>query len=365
MANKQEILDIIERERNELDFQLAEDGYDCPESIFVQQAIELLNGKRAELEGLIIDEKSKDPDEASSLMPSQAQNNLDVAESICSSSTTSEDNLIDEDCDLTVDDIDITPVSSNVKHFCYYQAPNGQNVFLHSMNSKMLQLMYGSLENSPQTVRGKIVQITCCTMNEDLRKRLRYLQHLPVSSVFEVVELEFHHGIISKDVFNVFKGSNYYFYLNYLTYFGNFLDDLFQRRKHRQRREREEKKRERTINEINDRQMGKILSSTSMNIDIDSTTQFPEYDMPALTSNEVPAKSESKSAAGPSYSKVKFYLNFYQIPFVINFFFHRCSTHQPHKRQIIGHHCRAIKARHQLPSLVMIKSSSMSLERKI
>lgn len=208
MANKQEMLAIIERERNELEFQLAEDGFDCPESIFVQQAIEMLNNKRAEVERSMIDEISNGSltVEALSLLETQTQNSSDVPESISSLSAASEDDIIDEDCDLTVDDIDITPASANVKHFSYYQAPNGQNIFLHSMNSKMLQLMYGSLEKSPQTIRGKIVQITCCTMNEDLRKRLRYLQHLPVSSVFEVVELDFSHGIISKDVFDVFKG---------------------------------------------------------------------------------------------------------------------------------------------------------------
>lgn len=45
-----------------------------------------------------------------------------------------------------------------------------------------------------------------------------------------------------------------------------------------------------------------------MNIDIDSTSQFPEYehaDMPVLASSEMPTKSSS--SAGPSYSKVRFH----------------------------------------------------------
>lgn len=90
------------------------------------------------------------------------------------------------------------------------------------------------------------------------------------------------------------------------VYFSSLLpDDIFQRHKRRQRREREEKKRERAIDEINDRQMGKMLSS-SINIDIGSTAQFPEYDnnveMPPLTSNVGKSK---KATAGPSYSTVK------------------------------------------------------------
>lgn len=283
MANKSEMLKIMEQERNELDFQLAEDGYDCPESIFIQQAVELLNTKRESLEkSFVIDERE---DEAaflaSPVTPECPKSPHEAPESI------DDEDLIDEDCELTVDDIDIVPVSQNVKNFYFYQALNGQNIFLHSLNSKMLQLMYGSLEQSPINIRGKIVAIKCCTMNEDLRKRLKYLQHLPVSSVFEVVEIEFESGIISKDVFNCFK------------------DELFNRRKRRQRREREEKKRERAIDELNDRQMGKMLQSSTANIDIGSVAQFPECgvdDMPALS--DTLSSGSKKKSAGPSYSTV-------------------------------------------------------------
>lgn len=86
---------------------------------------------------------------------------------------------------------------------------------------------------------------------------------------------------------------------------------MIQRRKRRQRREREEKKREREINEINDRQMGKMLRSLA-NIDIESTSQFPEYEstnMPALASNVSDRSASpvaSSSSAGPSYSTVIF-----------------------------------------------------------
>jgi len=287
MANKHEMLKIVESELNELDFQLAEDGYDCPESIFVQQAMDILNAKREGLEkSNVIDEKLP-----VSLLEVPIVAHLEAPESVCSSTHEheDEDDLIDEDCELTIDDIDIIPVSSNVKQFFYYQALNGQNIFLHSVNSKMLQLMFGSLELSPQNIRGRIVQIKNCSMNEDLRKRLKYLQHLPVSSVFEIVEIEFEHGTISKDVYDIFK------------------DDLLQRRKFRQRREREENKREKAIDEINDRQMGKMMKS-SANIDLGSTSQFPEYDshdMPALASN-VSDRSTSPVAkvasSGPSYS---------------------------------------------------------------
>lgn len=76
----------------------------------------------------------------------------------------------------------------------------------------------------------------------------------------------------------------------------------------RQRREREEKKRERVINEINDRQMGKMLS-TSANIDICSSAQFPEYCefselKPASDCSASPVLSSSPAGLPSSFANV-------------------------------------------------------------
>lgn len=205
MADPNEVVMIIKQEMNELEFQLIEDGPDCPESIFVQQAMDILNIKAKEL-GKTIEEKAAAT--ASSLNPSVAEFVPTVKpEAVTDDVLDSHDQrneLIDEECNLTVNDIDIT-TNNQSKHF-YYQAPNAQNVFLHSINSRMLQQAHGNLEKSPQKIQGKIVQIECCTMNEDLRKRLKYLQHLPVSSVFEVVEIEFDHNFVSHEVSDMFKG---------------------------------------------------------------------------------------------------------------------------------------------------------------
>lgn len=213
MADPNEILKIIKQEMNELEFQLIEDGMDCPESVFVQQAMNLLTIKQAEVEKAISEKEEVDA-MTSSLNPTvasfvpTAKNELQSEDSVDSHDNRNE--LIDDECNLTVNDIDIVPVATNThsKHFFYYQAPNAQNIFLHSVNSRMLQATFESLEKSPQKIRGKIVQIESCTMNEDLRKRLKYLQHLPVSSVFEVVEIEFDHGFLPYAVLDEFKGES-------------------------------------------------------------------------------------------------------------------------------------------------------------
>lgn len=59
----------------------------------------------------------------------------------------------------------------------------------------------------------------------------------------------------------------------FISFFDS-LDDILHRKKERQRREREERKREQQINEINDRQMGKLIAS-SANLNLNSTHEFP------------------------------------------------------------------------------------------
>lgn len=314
MADPKEILKIIEQERNELEFQLIEDGENCPESIFVQQAMDLLSSKQKDLESI---QTKVEADKINShlnptvaaFVPAQKH---DVVEDSAESHE-ARNELIDDECNLTVNDIDIIPAATcQSKHFYYYQAPNAQNVFLHAINSRMLQQTYESLDKSPQTIRGKIVQIECCTMNEDLRKRLKYLQHLPVSSVFEVVEIEFDQGLVSHDVVDLFKGEFHWKLLRFLSIkFAQPSDELFYRRKIRQRRDRDERKREKIIDEINDRQMGKMMRAASANINIDSTSQFPECgsftELPALACNfsdRSASPTLSSSPAGPSFATV-------------------------------------------------------------
>jgi hypothetical protein len=92
---------------------------------------------------------------------------------------------------------------------------------------------------------------------------------------------------------------------------------LLHRRKIRLRRERDERKHEKAINEINDRQMGKMMKTASANINIDSQLQFPEcgsfLEMPALASScsdRSASPALSSSPAGPSFATVKFISRF-------------------------------------------------------
>jgi len=130
-------------------------------------------------------------------------------------------------------------------------------------------------------------------MSEDLRKRLKYLQHLPVSCEFEVVEIGMDAPTISPVIM------------------AKFHEELKQRQKNRHRRAREELKREKQIELVNERQIGKIIRA-SANIDVTSEQQFPLYcgtldDPPLRTSSSynfdaLISPDTASGSSGPSFA---------------------------------------------------------------
>lgn len=203
---------IIERERSELLCQLTADGPDCPESMFIQQSLDLLQERQnGVLKLLPKNEESKHVTHSSLEDAIQDEfENLTINTASTTNATCNDefspDFLIGEDSNLTLQDIDITPVVADSKHFYFYQASDGQHLYMHSVNIRMLQAMYGSLDKCPNIIRGKILQKESCSMTELLRKRLKYLQHLPVTSQFEVVEIRLDDSVLSEEVLATFKG---------------------------------------------------------------------------------------------------------------------------------------------------------------
>lgn len=281
LARPHEILTIVERERAELECQLVTDGIDCADSIFVQQALDLL----ADREKSVLEQMCAGADKstgrpvrcADDLPMDKLQLNAAAVEFVPTMSGRSdcdsvgtvdtidsdpqmpEHLLIDADSNLTIGDIDIvaTSCASNTNRFYFYQANDGQHLYLHSINVRMLQTMYGALERAPHSIGGRIVQKESCSMTEALRKRLKYLQHLPVTCQFDVVEIEFEQAtVVSAEVADKFR------------------DELQQRQKARQKRARDERKREKHIDLENERRIGKIIHS-NLQIDVMSDQHFP------------------------------------------------------------------------------------------
>lgn len=70
----------------------------------------------------------------------------------------------------------------------------------------MLEHTYGSLEFGPTTVTGKILEKEGGSMTEEIRKSLRYLQHIPLTCQFEVAEIELKQSILNTETLKFFNG---------------------------------------------------------------------------------------------------------------------------------------------------------------
>lgn len=179
-----------------------------------------------------------------------------------SSTSEGEDYTIgtDHSTTITFEDLEIASAPSNMntgtgKHFYFYQAEDGQELFLHAVNVRMLEMSYGSLENSPPLISGVILEKESGSMTEELRKRLRYLQHLPVTCQFEVAEIDLKPPVVTADTLEFFK------------------DQLEIRKKRRIRRERDERRRERKMIEQVHRQFGR---GPAPQLRIESLHHFPQ-----------------------------------------------------------------------------------------
>jgi len=159
--------------------------------------------------------------------------------------------------------------------YYFYQAASGQNIYLHSVNARCLQQEYGSLEDCPLDLSAKIVAIKRMFMTEDVRKRLRYLNHIPLTCEFHVVELDLRPPLLSKDTLKMFRG------------------DLDQLRRERQKIAREDKIRAKQ-NELEHRKAHGLYPD--MGISLDNTYQFPaQLTSPtqAVTAASPPAQPEA------------------------------------------------------------------------
>lgn len=59
---------------------------------------------------------------------------------------------------------------------------------------------------SPETIQGRVVEIESLSMSEDLRNRMRYLGHVPLSKHFQIVEITLDHSTIPTTILEEFQG---------------------------------------------------------------------------------------------------------------------------------------------------------------
>ncbi|XP_012349997.1 RING finger protein 10 [Apis florea] len=285
IANTKDVKNIIESERIQLQLELS-DNPDSPENCYIEQALEELSKREEELLQKVKSE---------TILTNEIQTgNINIEKSL--SQDNEETNTIINKDVKNVDEeilkstensfIGAQSTSGITKFFYFYQAEDGQHLYLHAMNVKMLEMQYGNLENSPHIITGKLLEKEGGSLTEDLRRRLRYLCHLPLTCQFEVAEIELKPPIVSEEVLFSFR------------------DQLALRHKRRQQREREERKREKKITEEENKRMGRYPTPI---VHIDSQRHFPQWQPELLFSEEnVPSPPESTTtssiASSPSLS---------------------------------------------------------------
>jgi len=149
-----------------------------------------------------------------------------------------------EEGELRVEDLDISEVGRSEGRreiFYFYQASDGQAVFLHALNVQMLVTEFGGLEHCPTTITASILEKDSSSMTAELRDRLRYLRHLPVAAAFEVAELDIS-SLVSASTLAIHQAQ------------------LEERRRRRGRKMREERRREKRIEVEERRLMGRFPS---------------------------------------------------------------------------------------------------------
>ncbi|XP_034251606.1 RING finger protein 10 [Thrips palmi] len=262
LADSFDVLKIMEDEKTALKEQIRIDN-DSPEVCFVEQAMEMLLEREALVKGVKgvqpaaapVDTEEQKHDTPKDHLPDAETGGADDTTNSelhdsCSGlkdgldsksvrprleSTGSEDN----GTTITAEDLEHSSLQQPQKHFYFYQAADGQHIYLHAINARMLEMAYGSLDKCPLTISGRIVEKEMGSMTEDLRKRLRYMQHLPVTCQFEVVELSLDCSIIPPDILEIFQ------------------EQIDSRRRRRQKRAREEMRREKKINDEENKRLGR------------------------------------------------------------------------------------------------------------
>ncbi|CAG9114655.1 unnamed protein product [Plutella xylostella] len=273
-ASTQQVIEKLQQDREELQNQIMAE-IDTTEIVYMEQAIESLNLQEEKLKNqkdieipkyTVVEKKDEAPtvyekqvkndtkidwfdeEEGASCMESlQAEiDNITLQETINSEETIKselnpeasefkiggiQNEEVAEEFPLIQDDV--TPPPSDIdretqsKYFYFYQAEDGQQVFLHSLNVRLLTASWGHLASAPSVLRARVLHRETLSLVESSRKHMPYAAHLPLHCPFDIVELDLQPPIVTTDAIN------------------SHWDALETRARARARSERDEKRRER------------------------------------------------------------------------------------------------------------------------
>ena len=100
----------------------------------------------------------------------------------------------------------VNPPPPSTSTYYYYQAASGLPIFLHPLDIKILLSYFHSYSSFPDTITIRIESLSESTVNDDLRKRCKYLGHIPEGAdvVFTEADLE---GVVGSEGLKNFEGA--------------------------------------------------------------------------------------------------------------------------------------------------------------
>ncbi|KAJ3023438.1 hypothetical protein HKX48_003132 [Thoreauomyces humboldtii] len=87
--------------------------------------------------------------------------------------------------------------------YYFYQSVDGQHLYLHPLDIKVLKFEYEQYSKMPNIIEVDVIKAQESTMNEDLRKRCRYLGHVPLSCDVTFCEVD-HKNLVREDTRQAF-----------------------------------------------------------------------------------------------------------------------------------------------------------------
>ncbi|XP_021185047.3 E3 ubiquitin-protein ligase RNF10 [Helicoverpa armigera] len=331
-ANKQQVHEILKREREEIERQILAE-IDTTEIVFLEQALEMLKLKEENIDTKFYEPKVNEENENDSTVTTVYekqevnQNKLDWfdvneeggAACIDIIHNNMEDlnlNAVDSNLNpdapsFEMDDAqteefpliecapeETEPIEDNAvtdidklnqaKYFYFYQADDGQQVFLNSLNVRILNASWGALAAAPQVITGRVLHRETFSLSEQTRKHMPCTAHLPLYCAYDIVELELQPPYVTPSALQ------------------SFTDELDRRARMRARHEREERRRERAYRRAIEGPPKPDVFSEVLFPPAPPSFSSPPLDPGPLTTFEQssPSTSFGSPPPGPSFAKM-------------------------------------------------------------
>eukprot|EP00471_Norrisiella_sphaerica_P004076 CAMPEP_0184487732 /NCGR_PEP_ID=MMETSP0113_2-20130426/10299_1 /TAXON_ID=91329 /ORGANISM="Norrisiella sphaerica, Strain BC52" /LENGTH=399 /DNA_ID=CAMNT_0026870127 /DNA_START=988 /DNA_END=2184 /DNA_ORIENTATION=+ len=85
--------------------------------------------------------------------------------------------------------------------YFYYQAPTGQNIFVHGINYRCMMHDRKGLDGIPVSITGKVLLTERFVLTSEARAKYKFLKHLPLTTEVIICYIDMH-GLVSRATLN-------------------------------------------------------------------------------------------------------------------------------------------------------------------